>query len=243
MSNIKDLLEWLGNSGICIIFAPPRTGKTALLTALLNEFAFDYERNKKMRRQIEQLNENGFELSIGQHCVYSNYDINFKKYRYSRRRSYMFNPYKYGFHNNKVDVFFTRPCGVFGITEGQKYFNSRKSKNYPDWQSRAFEQCGHNELLFLIDVQRPMLIDLNIRELSKFIEVISLEKVYKHGRISKMTWKLRLIDNSFLLDRYLSGGREIKVPEIEMSINYCVFDLYGVPCCAVYGDYQYAVAE
>lgn len=230
-NSFKTLIDWLGDSGICVIFAPPRTGKTALLTAIANEFAFNRDRFKKMKDQIKLLNAGDFNLSYGQHCVYSNYNITFKKFRHSRRKSYLFNPFKFGFFNKNVKTQFFRPCSVLAITEGQKYLNSRKSKNYPAWQSRSYEQIGHNEILALIDVQRPMLIDANIRELSKFIEVLSLKKIVKNRKIVKMIWQLRLIDNSFLLDKYLASGKELKVPEIEVSISYNVFNLYNSKCC------------
>ena len=60
---------------ITIIFAPPRTGKTAFMTYLANEFAFDRQRYKLMRYELLQKNENGFNLSIPDSVVCSNYDM------------------------------------------------------------------------------------------------------------------------------------------------------------------------
>jgi hypothetical protein len=70
------------------------------------------------------------------------------------------------------------------------------SKNYPGWQSRWYEQHGHNDYDIYIDTQRFGLIDKNVRELAA---VIVIEKVeYKndgYGNAST-TWKLiRYVDH------------------------------------------------
>jgi hypothetical protein len=230
-NNLEFLLNWLGGVGICIIFAPPRTGKTCFLTHLLNTYAFDRNRQKLMSNEIENFNKGGFNLSYGKHVCYSNYDITFKKFLYSQRKSYVINPFKLGFWNPYVETTFIRPFSVIGITEGQKYFNSRMSRYYPAWQSRFFEQCGHNNLLFLIDVQRPNLIDINLRDLSKFIEIVSLKKIYKGSKISKMIWTIKFIDSSQLLDKYLNEGKIMNLPTMEITADYDVFKLYNSQNC------------
>lgn len=224
--NLEVLLNWIGESGICIIFAPPRTGKTSFLTHLLNVYSFNRDRYKLMVSEINMFNENGFNLSYGSHCVYSNYDISFKKKMYSQKKSYKINPYKLGFSNDYVETSFIRPYSVIGITEGQKYFNSRMSRYYPSWQSRFYEQCGHNSLLLFIDVQRPHLVDVNIRDLSKFIEIVSLEKKYKGRKLINMIWTINLIDSAQLLDKYFSDGKLTALPQLKISIDYNVFNLY-----------------
>ena len=152
---------------ITIIFAPPRTGKTVLMTHLANEFAFNRERNRQMRREIRLKQATGFDLikTVPVHCVSSNYDMTFHKYRYSVRHNRRINPYRLGFANPFVDTHFNLPYEVICITEAQKYLNSRMSMYFPDWQSRWYEQHGHNNLDIYLDTQRPMLIDVNIREL------------------------------------------------------------------------------
>jgi hypothetical protein len=160
---------------ITIIFAPPRYGKTALMTHLLNQVMFDRRRSKAMWNDIAFKNENGFDLSSPQHSVFTNYDITGKKFGSRERHSYRINPFRLGYSNNKVETHFIPPFVVIGITEGQKYFNSRMSMYFPDWQSRFYEQHGHNHIDIFIDVQRPTLIDINIRELASFIEVMDLD--------------------------------------------------------------------
>ena len=87
---------------IFIIFAPPRTGKTCFMTHCLNQYAFDLDRNKQMRREIRVKNENGFNLTIPTHCVSANYDITFRKFGYSARHNRRVNPFRLGFANEYV---------------------------------------------------------------------------------------------------------------------------------------------
>ena len=220
---------------ITIIFAPPRTGKTALLTYLSNEAMFDYERNKAMRYEIMQKQTNGFEkLTIPKHCVSSNYDIIGHKFGYTERHSNRINPYRIGFANPYVKTHFITPYAFVAITEAQKYLNSRMSMYYPDWQSRWYEQHGHNFIDVFLDTQRPMLIDVNIRELANFIEILKLEKKYnKNGEIVKMIWKIRKIDNSSAFDKYMQSGKTEKncYVEDEIVADYNVFELYDSRSC------------
>jgi len=161
---------------ITIIFAPPRYGKTALMTHMANMALYERERTKSSWREIDAKNLNGFNLSYPLHMVFANYPIAGKKFGYHSRPSYFVNPFNLGFANNKgVQTAFLPPYSLICITEGQKYFNSCMSLYFPDWQSRFFEQHGHNFLDILIDIQRPMLIDINIRELANYIEALNLD--------------------------------------------------------------------
>ena len=178
---------------ITIIFAPPRTGKTAFMTYLANEYAFNRGRYKSMITEVAQKNQNGFNLRIPNTIVCSNYDMEFRKFGYSHRRNIKINPFRLGFQNSNVKTHFLAPYSVIFITEAQKYLNSRMSRYFPDWQSRWYEQHGHDFLDIYLDVQRPMLIDVNIRELSQFIEIIKLDKIYKGQKIVQLIWTIRKI--------------------------------------------------
>ena len=124
---------------ITIIFAPPRTGKTCFMTHCLREIAFNRERNRKMIREISNKNRNGFNLTMPIHCVSSNYSISFRKFRYSPRLSRVINPFRLGFDNKFVKTHFNYPYEAIGITEAQKYLNSRMSLYFPEWQYREVE--------------------------------------------------------------------------------------------------------
>jgi len=187
-----------------------------------------------MAREIRLKNKNGFELTIPKHCVSSNYDITFHKFGYSPRHSRRINPFRLGFDNEFVKTHFNYPFEAIGITEAQKYLNSRMSMYFPEWQSRWYEQHGHNSLDIFLDTQRPMLIDVNIRELAQFIEIVKL-KIYKDkfNNPCKLKWTIRKIENSSLFDRYMASGKkdmECFTEEV-ITANYNVFTLYDSQSC------------
>ena len=204
------------------------------MTHILNLHAFDKLRNKQMRQEIMRKNANGFNLTIAKHCVSSNYDITFRKYGYSPRFNRRINPYRLGFDNEFVKTHFNYPYEVIGITEAQKYRNSRMSMYFPEWQSRWYEQHGHNNLDIYLDTQRPMLIDVNIRELAQFVEIIKLT-IFRdnYRKICKLQWKIRIIENSSLFDKYMSSGKQDKSCYTEeiVEADYNVFNCYDSQSC------------
>ena len=197
---------------------------------------FDRERNRMMAREIMQKKQNGFSelVTIPQHCVSANYDITGRKFRYSPRYNRRINPYRLGFANSSVETHFNFPFEAIGITEAQKYLNSRMSMYFPEWQSRWYEQHGHNDLDIFMDTQRPMLIDVNIRELASFIEIVKLE-IHRdcYGKVDKLIWLIREIENSFLFDCYMSSGKRDRDCYFEDVVvaNYNVFSCYNSQCC------------
>jgi hypothetical protein len=219
---------------ITIIFGKPRAGKTALMTHLLTQSMFDRERFRSMARAIENKNLNGFSLSIPKHCICANYDIVGRKFGYSQRLSRHINPFRLGYANEKVKTHFIEPFSIIGITEGQKYLNSRMSAFYPDWQSRFYEQHGHNNYDIYIDVQRPKLIDLNIRELASFIEIISkTNKTDKEGKIKSISWRVRCFESCAELDEYFNSGKKDSTTYTEKIITakYNTHDCYNSQMC------------
>ncbi len=219
---------------ITIIFAPPRTGKTCFMTHLLNTIAFDRVRNRNMARELINKNNNGFDLTIPKHCVSANYAISFRKFGYRPRPNRMINPFRLGFDNPFVKTHFNLPYEAIGITEAQKYLNSRMSMYFPEWQSRWYEQHGHDDLDIYLDTQRPMLIDVNIRELAQFIEIVELKLNYDdYGKVKALKWKIRVIENSQLFDKYMASGKKDKTCYTEETViaNYNVFALYDSKSC------------
>lgn len=105
---------------------------------------------------------------------------------------------------------------------------------FPDWQSRWYEQHGHNDLDIYLDTQRPMLIDVNIRELSQFIEIVKLDIAYNDfGKPCSLTWHIRRIENSSLFDKYMASGKQDKscyTAEV-ITAGYNVFACYDSQCC------------
>lgn len=240
---------------IMIIFAPPRTGKTCFLTHMACMTAFDRQRNRAMQNEIASKIANGFDgiRTIPTHCVAANYDITMRKFGYRPRLSRRINPYRLGFANPYVETHFSLPYECICITEAQKYLNSRMSAYFPDWQSRFYEQHGHNNLDICLDTQRPMLIDVNIRELSRFIEIVALEKRYDDfGRVCRLKWHIRCIDNSGLFDKYMASGKQdISCFTADtVTADYNVFDCYDSQSCKpkfydghLHDDFDYEQAQ
>ena len=219
---------------ITIIFAPPRYGKTALMSHILNTYMYDYERTKKMQNAIAELNSQGYHFDVPDNCVSANYDINGYKFMYSPKKNRRINPFRLGYANDNVDVHVNMPYEVIGIQEAQKYLNSRRSANFPDWQSRWYEQDGHIGLDIFMDTQRPSLIDVNVRELAKFIEVVTMTvKKDGYGRVCKVVWQVREFDNNGLLERYLESGKRNKELYTARRIvaDYDVFSIYDTHNC------------
>lgn len=221
---------------ITIVFGPPRFGKTCFMTHQANMIMFDRERNRAMQAEIIRKQNSGFTSikTIPVHCVAANYDITGKRFRYRPRYSRRINPFRLGFKNEFVKTHFDLPFECIFITEAQKYLNSRLSMYFPDWQSRWYEQHGHNDLDIFLDTQRPMLIDVNVRELSQFVEIVKLTRHRdKFGRIQGLTWKIRRIDNSPLFERYMASGKTDKscYTEEEVHADYNVFECYNSQSC------------
>ena len=216
---------------ITIIFGPPRAGKTALMVKLLNDVAFDMERNRAMQRVIMNKNEfEGYKLTVPTHCAAANFEITFRKQGYRPRQARVIDPNRLGFPNDKVKTHFMLPYETYGIMEAQGYYNSRNFKDFPEWQSNLFEQHGHNHLNFILDTQRPGLIDVNIRDLSNFIEIRNLDVNYdKNGFFNNMIWTVREFDNVGLVDEYMKSGKRDKDLYTERRIvsERCVFEQYN----------------
>ena len=219
---------------IYIIFAPPRYGKTSFLAHIMNSYAFNNDRNRLMRRELEAKNNAGFNLSIPKHCVSTNFDLVFRRFGYSPRHNRRINPYRLGFANDRVKTHFNFPYECIGITEAQKYLNSRMSKYYPEWQSRWYEQHGHNSLDIFLDTQRPNLIDVNIRELAKFIEIRKLDIVKNsYGVIQNLCWTIRVIENSSAYEKYIATGKTNRkyYKQLQITADYNVFNIYDSQSC------------
>ena len=221
---------------ITIIFAPPRTGKTCFLTHTASQIAFDRLRNRAMQNEIACKIANGFDgiRTIPTHCVSANYDITMRKFGYRPRANRRINPFKLGFTNPYVETHFNIPHEAIFIQEAQRYLNSRMAAYFPDWQSRWYEQHGHNNLDIWLDTQRPMLIDVNIRELSQFIEIVQLERRYdEYGRVCRLKWHIRRIDNSGLFDKYMASGKQDTscYTADTVTADYNVFDCYDSQSC------------
>lgn len=201
---------------ITMIYAPPGFGKTALAT----HFGLERMRGPLARADIkacdkilEPLNNNGFKLSLRpntKHLTFADYPIIGN--RKATRTSWEIDGYYLGLPNATHPTMFLPPHALIILDESQKYYDSRKSNYLSDFVSRFFELHRHYDLEIIITVQRPGLIDLNIRELSqRVIEVLGMDHKYEHGLLRRTIWHCREYDNVALALRNIDSGKTLKV--------------------------------
>ena len=79
-----------------------------------------------------------------------------------------------------------------------------------------------------------MLIDVNIRELAQFVEIVKLDVGHnKYGKPCSLTWHTRHIENSSLFDKYMASGKQDKscFTSDTVTADYNVFDCYDSQSC------------
>lgn len=217
---------------ITIVFGKPGAGKTAFLAAdaskYLNYSEEMYELHRSCVSQIRALNldEERFVYPT-RPPVYSNFRIAVPCGTRAPLESYYIDGFHMGFENPDVDIMPVLPGARIYLSEAQRYYNSRRSKDLPDWVSRFYEEHRHFGLDITLDVQRPGLIDVNIRELCGcFIEVQCIENIYdENDNIIASRFHLREFSDWKFVDKYLTDGDECYT-EKSLVFKGCVFDYY-----------------
>ncbi|MCM1533400.1 MAG: zonular occludens toxin domain-containing protein [Corallococcus sp.] len=217
---------------ITIVFGKPGCGKTAFLTAnaaqYLNGSAMDGELYDGCCEEVSKLNAEGFRFELPKHSpVYSNYPITVQNGANSYVGSYYVDGFHLGFENSDVEVFCVLPGSKIFLAEAQRYYNSRKSKDLPDWVSRFYEEHRHFGLDIMLDVQRPGLIDVNIRELAeRFVEIEQIvQRRDKNGYVSGTEFYCKVFEDWKFVDRYLNGSADNFEKRI-YSFDFDVFEYY-----------------
>jgi hypothetical protein len=82
------------------------------------------------------------------------------------------------------------------------------SKNFPDFVSRFYETHRHYGLNITLDVQRPGLIDLNIRALAtEFIEILETrDEIGDFGDVLSSDFKCRVYGDYSVVEKYIDSG-------------------------------------
>jgi hypothetical protein len=202
------------------IFGGPGTGKTSLMTVFALEHMTGLNRFREVRAcngLISTMNKSGYNFSVPEHLVFSNYHIGCR----NGQSSYIVDPFRLGMP--KVHSFF--PLTSFGvgrqkfyevdlippgaflfIDEGQEVYNSHK--DLPPFVSRFYEKHRHIDLNIMIASQRDMLIHINIREIvQRFILVKDLvHERNKIGLIERSIWKYYEFCDSNSVSRFNDTG-------------------------------------
>lgn len=221
-----------------IVYGKPGVGKTAFLTAVgvqyLNRSADCLSRFQSCLDEVVSLNNSGYSFTLPtQSPVYSNYPITVYLGDNEYVESLYMDGFRFGFENTDspdYTVLYEYPHSVILLSEAQRYYNSRRSTDLPDWVSRKFEERRHFGLLILLDTQRPDLIDINIRDTaSAFYEVLSLRLIPdKHGYVVATEFTLRVFTDWKYVDAYKNGtssvGNNFEIKKIRFDFN--VFNYY-----------------
>lgn len=206
---------------ITIIFGKPGAGKTSLMAHLIEDLYI--KKGRELLKTCEDLivieNESRlYPLPLPQKPpIFANFEVEFLAGYQKKFSPYFFNPYYFGIENDEFPVQHILPGGAYFIDEGQRYFNSRKSGSFPDHVSRAFEVHRHFKIDIYIGVQRPKLIDLNIRELTpRFWEIIDTQnETNGYGGVTKTTWTLReFSSDTEVMERIQTGEGGRQLPPI-----------------------------
>lgn len=186
---------------ITIIYGNPGAGKSSFNAYLLKE---EYRREglslyDRCCNSINELNESRERKLRLPHRVpiFSDFKVSFLIGYEEYYEPYYINGYYFGLDNEQLKPMFLPPFSKIHLGEAQRYFDSRKSKTFPGFVSRAFEMHRHFGLDIIMDVQRVNLIDLNIRQIAgRFIEVLRVEnETMYNGVVNASTWYCREFDS------------------------------------------------
>ena len=216
---------------ITIISGAPGAGKSSLNAYFLDRTYKEEGRTllKRSVAKIEEINKTRRNPLTPPSLppIYSDFRVKipagYKKYY----EPYYINGYYMGLANERLKTQFLPPYAKVFLSEAQRYYNSRKSGNFPDFVSRFYEMHRHFGLDLYLDVQRVRLIDPNIRELCRhFIEVQFMEHTRdKLGRIVHTVWHCREFDNWLAFEDYLNTGAAT-YKETTYTYDGNIFDCY-----------------
>ena len=226
---------------ITIIFGKPGAGKTAYLVSQMLRFLGNsreaYELLWNCRDRVLSLDQRGFNYSVpATPPVYTNFPVSAHVGYNKWRSSYYVDGFHLGLENDFVPVINVLPGSVIGLTEVQRYYNSRNSKDskkaLPDWVSRFYEEHRHFGLDIYLDLQRLGLCDVNIRELAgRIVEVYDLEhKTDRLGNILASKFSLRCWDTLAAAERYIDNDSLTNYVREEYIHQGNVFEAYTSAC-------------
>ena len=199
---------------ITIIFGAPGSGKSSLNTYFLKRL---YRREGEIRLDrtralIAEANEHRLTpLSVpDKPPIFSNYEVKFQTDYEEDFEPYLINGFYMGLQNDRIPTQYIPPASAVFLDEAQRFYDSRKSATFPEFVSRFYEMHRHYHIDLWLAVQRPVLIDANIRALCRnFIEVERMEHEHDDaGRIAKTIFRCRGFDRWEEIEQYLESGTE-----------------------------------
>ena len=209
---------------IYYFYAPSGHGKSALKTAMLepflrNDFVVNidkkglleflkyspYDRLKMAYERIDYINEAyGTNFSKPIHVVQSNETI------YTTDKGKFIQNYdlpgdKIGLYDEYYETYCPPPGSIIAWDETQKEASGRDSSSMDSRVSSLLQLHRKWGLDILCFSQRSTILDLNIRDNCKIVEIESMHhNCDKYGFIKSTTWKLKVFDKLKDLERYLA---------------------------------------
>lgn len=213
---------------IYYFYAPSGQGKSALKTAMLepflrNDFVVNldkkglleflryspYDRLKMAHERIDYIN-NKYSTNFAKpiHVVQSNESI----YTYDKGNfieNYDLPGDKLGLYDEYYETYCPPPCSIIAWDETQKEASGRDSSTMDSRVSSLLQLHRKWGLDILCFSQRSTILDLNIRDNCKIVEIESMHHNYdKYGFIKSTTWKLKVFNKLKDLERYLATGEK-----------------------------------
>lgn len=216
---------------ITIITGAPGAGKSSIEAYFIDRTYREQGRElfESCTQRIIELNKHRLHpLSLPDRPpIFSDFKVRFKVGYDKYFEPYYINGFFFGLANDRMDTQFLPPGAKIFFDEGQRYYNSRKSANFPDHVSRAVEIHRHYDIDMYITVQRVMLIDSNVRSLCRrFIEVQEMiNRKNDVGDVIFTMWRCREFYNWQDYEEYLEHGAATYT-ETTYSYEGNIFECY-----------------
>lgn len=214
------------------VFGDRGAGKSVFLTYNLSETYFNRGREllERSRRIIEEQNKaRGTRFTPPDRVpIYCNFKVKIPNSDGSVYEPYEIKGSEIGIGKKYKKLY---PGAVVFIDEAQNEFNSKIDLKRE--VSAFFEKSRHADLEIWIASQRPILINKDIRDLSRhFIQIYGLEKKEAHfGIICGLKWHCREFDSRADVDAYVElskygKGDDISYRETEYKSGGEILDYY-----------------
>lgn len=214
-----------------MFFGEPGCGKTLLLTHRCSNHMVDsFMEALDSYDIVDSLNEQGFNFSKKyKHLAFANYDVNSEGLKDPDLRVYKFNPYRFGFYDEKFETIIIPPYSKVFITEFQNYVDSTMYQYLRAKTKAAYQTKRHYfNLDFEVECQAPKDVAKNIRRLfSEFWHLYKkVEHIYKNGVCVGHKFYIRIITGYINLEKYLASVDESTYTEYTFTTNKCYFSNY-----------------
>lgn len=190
---------------ITIIVGDPGTGKSLRLAYKLGSSMLNgFENYIKLKRELKKLKADGgfsqLQLPPQKHLTYADFDLKVNK----RLRSYWIDGYQIAMPNDYFDTILIPFYSTIGLDEGERYFDSRKTKELREEVYRFPQLHRHGDYDLYIVCPRIASIDVNIRSIAEKIEVMNgVEfKKDKYGRITSVKFDLMEFTSCDAAEKY-----------------------------------------